>query len=153
MLDTQIETKTVEARPTLTIRTITTLAGIGPSCADILPAVKAHIDRHGLKTVGPPFVAYHSFSPERVDMSGGMMLEAAASGEGRIETGTLPGGQAITLWHVGPYEDLARTHNALHDYLDQHKLESSMCWEVYWTDPIPGSDASQWTTEVVYLLK
>jgi hypothetical protein len=52
--------------------------------------------------------------------------------------------------HVGPYDELARTPQALERWLAARDLVTDGGpWEVYWTDPGLERDAAKWRTEIV----
>jgi effector-binding domain-containing protein len=80
-----------------------------------------------------------------------------AAGEGRISSGELPGGPAITTWHIGSHDHLGNAYARLDDWLQAHGREGDgAAWEVYsWIDPTlePNPSAwpapSEWRTQLV----
>jgi effector-binding domain-containing protein len=72
-------------------------------------------------------------------------------GEGRIISGTLPGGPVATTVHLGPYDKLPDAHDALHIWLEEHhKHSAGPQWELYWTDPGLEPDPNKWKTELMW---
>ena len=73
---------------------------------------------------------------------------------GRIQPGSLPGGQAALLWHVGPYHELQRSHLRLTNWVAERGFEpNGGMWEVYWTDPGLEPDPSKWKTQIIWPTK
>jgi effector-binding domain-containing protein len=72
-------------------------------------------------------------------------------GNDRVICSSTPAGMVATAAHIGPYNRLGETHDAIHKWCKQHSHELIRpCWEVYghWND-----DPAQLRTDVFYLLK
>jgi len=150
----EVTVKKLDPQPVVSIRTTCHAAEIGATLSEILPEVFSYLRKQGLYPSGPPFTRYHGFSETQVDIEGGMPVAAAVSGEGRIEGGELPGGEAATTVHMGPYEKLPEAHDALHLWMREEKKEpAGPQWEYYWTDPGKEPDASKRKTELVWPIK
>ena len=72
-------------------------------------------------------------------------------GNDRVICSSTPAGMVATAAHIGPYNRLGETHDAIHKWCkaNGHELIRP-CWEVYghWTD-----DPAKLRTDVFYLLK
>lgn len=62
----------------------------------------------------------------------------------------LPGGRAVEVVHVGPYDTLEVTYAALQTWMagNGHEPAAAM-WESYLSDPEVEPDASRWRTKIV----
>jgi len=87
----------------------------------------------------------------------GLVIEVAVQvfapfvGDDRVICSSTPQGKAATLLHIGPYEQLGRTHAAIIDWCRaNHHAMTGLRWEIYgrWND-----DPGKLQTEVFYLLK
>jgi effector-binding domain-containing protein len=133
---------------TATVRVKCKPTEIQQQLAVILPEVMGYLTREQLAPVGPPFARYHSFGAE-VDLEAGIPVAKEIAGGGRVQPSSLPGGEVASGMHVGPYEELERTHAELARWLAQSNLAAQGGpWEVYWTDPGLERDPSKWRTEV-----
>lgn len=85
----------------------------GVTMTDLAPLFDAGystIARAGLPIAGAAFAVYHGDPAATFDLELGFPiaapLDSAVAGEPRIEPGTLPGGPALTLSHLGSYDGL-----------------------------------------------
>jgi effector-binding domain-containing protein len=76
--------------------------------------------RHGVATIGPPFVLYHAFGPDGIDAE--VCVPGAAPGptDDRIRSRTLPACEIVRTLHVGPYEGLGSAYAALTEWVTDH---------------------------------
>jgi effector-binding domain-containing protein len=150
----EVEVRKVPEQHVVSIRTQCHVAELGAILSEILPEVWRYIRQSGVSPTGPPFTRYHGFAEDRVDIEGGMPVPSALPGEGRITAGTLPAGEVATTIHVGPYDKLPHAHDALHQWIEEHKKNSAgPQWEVYWTDPGREPDPAKWKTELMWPVK
>jgi AraC family transcriptional regulator len=141
---------TLQAQPTMTIRTTTTMQGIQATLGDVLPAVWGYLQAKGVHPVGPPFVRYFGVEGQ-IDLEGGLPVASAVEGEGRIRASELPGGEALSALHIGSYDRMRETYQAMEAWMREHGVRSGGApWEVYLTDPGEVQDPSQWKTQIVW---
>jgi effector-binding domain-containing protein len=159
----QIDARIVELtrQPTLAVRVQQPMAemDLGRLFGQYLPAVGARIQETGGAMTGVPFGRYHRFGPDVVDVEIGAPIDAWPAGvpaledcrPGDIGTSELPGGPAATLMHRGPYDDLSRSYDRLHDWIhEQGHEEGPGPWESYVDDPSAVSDQAQLRTELYW---
>lgn len=147
----EIEEKTIEAQPIVSIRTQCRVAEVGPILKEILPEVFVYLDERGAKPCGPPFTRYHSFDGTNCDIEAGFPVAESQEGEGRVKSGELPGGRVVSTVHIGPYEDLPKAHDALDEWLREHgKKSRGPQWESYKTDPGQEPDPHKRQTELIW---
>jgi len=145
-----IETKVIQPQAVMNIRVITTPAEIGQTLGQILGEVWAYLQGLGVQPAGPPFARYYEYQSDHVDMDAGLPVSSPVAGAGRISAGELPGGKVAVIWHIGPYDTLRETYEALESWVQEQKQEAAGApWEVYWIDPGEEPDSSKWRTEVI----
>ncbi len=127
-----------------------------------LPMVAARIDAAGGAITGPSFGRYHRFGPDVVDVEIGYPVASPPAGlpglgsvaAGEIGVSELPGGPAARTIHLGSYEGLPATYDALHEWIHgQPGYDDSVgAWESYVDDPGATEDMSRLRTEIVWPL-
>jgi effector-binding domain-containing protein len=150
-----------EPQPALSVRQTVELARLTDAQGESLRELWSSIDRRGVEPAGPPFVRYHAFGETETDLEVGVPVVAASSGEGQIASRELPGGAAITTWHIGSHDGLGDAYARLEAWLKEHGREGDgAAWEVYsWIDlslePDPSTwpAPSEWRTQLVQPLK
>ena len=148
------EIRTIEAVPTLTIRTTVPIERIGETFGPLLQEVWAHARQVGAAVAGPPFALYHRVSEAGADLEAGVPVATPAPGGGRVRAGMRPAGRVACATHYGPYETLEKTYEALQAWAEEqgHTLATVM-WESYETDPEEEPDPSRWRTDVYWPLR
>jgi effector-binding domain-containing protein len=146
-----------EPQPVLSIRTNVPVAQLAQAQGERLSELWRSMQARGLAPVGPPFVRYHTLGETETDVEVGMPVSESAPGEGRIEPGALPGGAAISTWHVGAHDSLGEAYGRLSAWLEDNGREAAgAAWEVYWwidpsrePDPASWPPPTRWRTELV----
>jgi effector-binding domain-containing protein len=126
-----------EPRPVLSIRRRVELAHLTEAQGESLRELWSSIDRRGVKPAGAPFVRYHTFGETETDLEVGIPVVETSSSEGQVAAGELPGGAAVTTWHLGSHDGLRDAYARLYAWLKEHDREpDGAAWEVYtWIDP------------------
>lgn len=117
------------------------------------PAVMEAVGRQGAAVVGPPFGLYPRSPGATVAVAVGFPVAGPITPDGEVEPLELPGGPAVTGTHVGPYEALEQTYEALLAWAkaEGHVLGAVM-WESYLSDPSAEPDPAAWRTLIVWPL-
>jgi effector-binding domain-containing protein len=104
---------------------------------------------HHAAPIGPPFARYHRLADGRFEVEAGFPVAAAAvESDGGPQMSKLPGGLVAVTVHVGPYEKLGETYDAVTEWLRlRGGTPSDDPWEIY-RDP-PTGDPAGWRTEVI----
>lgn len=108
-------------------------------------------DASGAEIVGPPFGFYPAMPTETVAVEAGFPVSARSDSHGRAHRLVLPGGRAVQVMHVGPYDTLEQTYTELQSWMAGHGLEPSVgMWESYLSDPQAGPDPATWRTRITW---
>lgn len=138
-----------EASLTASVRVVCAREKLRETLATLLPEVMLTVQRERLTPTGAPFARYHAFGDE-IDVEAGIPVAETFAPRGRVAPSSLPGGDVVSGFHVGPYQDLSKTHDALARFLEKAGLSpDGGPWEIYWTDPGLERDPSKWRTEIV----
>jgi effector-binding domain-containing protein len=146
-----------EPQLVLSIRANVPVAELPQAQGERLGELWHSMQARGLVPARPPFVRYHTFGETETDVEVGVPVSKGAAGDGRIEAGELPGGPAITTWHLGAHDSLGDAYDRLNAWLEEHDREAAgPAWEVYWwidasqePDPSSWPAPAEWRTEVV----
>ena len=128
----EIRIEQIESRPVAGIRTEATQADIGDKIGKLLdemmPALEAHMN-------GAPLAVYHTWENDRGELEVAIPVEPSTPATDRIARHDLPGGRAIVATHIGPYDGLKKSWEAVDAYMKEHGLEGrSAPWEQYESD-------------------
>lgn len=113
--------------------------------------VTAHvIGQSGATIVGHPFARYLAFG-ERIEAEVGFPFVGKLVPGGRVYGAELPGGRAVALTFIGPYEELATAWERTKTWMGEQELEvRAPAWESYLTSPHePGPPV----TEIVWPIR
>lgn len=144
-----VEIRELNPQPTLVVRRRVKVTAIGPFIQEAFGAVYSLVARRGASPVGMPFTRYLAMSEDSFDLEAGTAIAATMDGEGPVVAGELPGGTCAVCWHIGPFETVGETYNALTNWLADHgQTSAGPPWECYWTSPAEEPDPSKWRTEV-----
>ena len=144
-------------QPILSIRRNVEIVRLTEAQGERLQELWTFAHRHGVQPAGPPFVRYHTFGETETDLEVGVPVAEAASGDGQIVAGALPGGGAVTTWHLGSHDGLGEAYARLGAWLEEHgSTADGAAWEVYWwidlsVEPNPSAwpAPSEWRTQLV----
>jgi len=150
MPEQDVVLKTVEPLVGLATRdTVQGPEGISAFMTDIWETIMGQ----GLQVAGPPITQYHDpdFNIDRVDISltipvMGSLDRVLETGAGRkIEKGSVPGGEVATIVHVGAYETLHESYQALGKWFAEHdRVGEGPAQEIYLSDPNePGPNITE----------
>jgi AraC family transcriptional regulator len=113
--------------------------------------VFAAIGKNGAIPVGPVFARYFDFDADDVDFECGAVVAAPFAGVDEVTAGELGGGEAAVGMHIGPYDRLHETYEAMRAWIaEQGRTPAKVMWEVYLSDPQTEPDAARWRTEVYW---
>ena len=148
-LDIQ-QLKDVKKQTTLVIKKTVKRDEIAGALGEILPKVFAYLGANNIKPSSPPMAKYKVVG-DKFEMEGGVIVPDGTKGEGEIVASELPAGKAAFAVHVGPYEKLPQTYEALAGWLKTKGYKpGKIGWEIYVSDP--GQSKPEEIKTEVYLM-
>lgn len=116
-------------------------------------AVYAFMGENGITPAAPPTVRYADMNATSMTLEAGFPVQGAPTPGEDMHLGVLPGGEHARALHVGPYDTLPGTYNALQKWIGtHHRTPGGAPWETYLTDPGAEPNASKWETAVSWPL-
>lgn len=114
----------------------------GPEIADAMGAafgeVFSFVGTHGLTPLSMPMSVYPGMDAETLRFHGGVIVskEDAAKASGTVKAGLLPACEVMHTTHVGPYDGMNKTHQAMWTHMKDNDIPQAMpIWEIYADDP------------------
>jgi effector-binding domain-containing protein len=107
----------------------------------------------GLRTDGHNVFLYHHPSRRELpmDVDFGVEVVRFFDTEGEVHPAETPAGEAAVAVHIGPYDRMKETHDAIHVWrAANNRTFAGQSWEIY-GDPSP--DPAKNETTIFYLLK
>lgn len=142
-----IETRSVGARPTAVMSVDLDIdelkTWLGAAFAEV--AERLHATEN--PPAGPPFARYHRIAEGRFRVEAGFPVARAVTANGGVRGSKLPGGDVVLTTHIGPYEDLGSTYEAISRWLESRgAMPAGDPWEVYFNGP--EDPPSKWRTDI-----
>ena len=153
MASVAVSEEKVESRRLAAVRRQLTIAEIATAWRPALDQVWAFLrEQPGLRTDGHNVFLYHHGTgpdaPMQVDF--GVEVTRTFDPVGEVLPTETPAGTVAVAVHVGPYDRLVQTHQAIHDWCrSSGRHIAGQSWEIY-GDWLP--DESKLETTVAYLL-
>lgn len=152
-MDTDISVQVAPVRMLAAVRRQVRINQIASAWKPALDKVWAFLQQHhGLRADGHNVFLYHHpanmESPMDVDF--GVQVTRQFERSGEVFSTETPAGKVASALHIGPYERLGKTHQAIHSWAAANKITfAGKSWEIYgdWTE-----DSSKLETRVEYLL-
>jgi len=150
-IDVRIET--VKPRTLAAVRRHVPIGAVASAWRPALDQVWAFLrSQPGLRTDGHNIFLYHhpARREDAMDVDFGVEVTRSFSSSGEVSEATTPAGEAAIAVHRGGYDQLHRTHNAIHQWAKSYdRTFAGFSWEIYgdWSD-----DPAKLETTVVYLL-
>jgi effector-binding domain-containing protein len=136
----------LKPQPVLSIRATVRIDELAERHSESLRELWNSMQARGVTAARPPFVRDHTFGQTDTDVEVGIPVADAVSGEGRITAGELPGGAAISAWHIGSHDRLGEAYGRLQARLSvRDRKVAGAAWKVYWwIDPAFDPDPASW---------
>lgn len=123
---------------------------LGDHLEKMLPPVMAYIKAQDGEVCGPPFLRYHALFDERFHLELGYPVETPIAARAMFEANELPGGDVVTVTHIGAYSGLGKVHRRIRDWIREHEWKpAGPAWDFYLNDP-KEIDPDSLKTRVVY---
>lgn len=145
----EFEIKTVPLQHIAAIGLSSSKEEIGETMSQAFPKVFHAITEAGVAPAGPPLARYFTFGGPSIDFECAIPVATPLAGEGEVQPGQIGGGEAAVARHVGPYDTIGQTWQALMGWLEaQGRKPAGPGWESYVTDPSEELDPTKWETEL-----
>ena len=127
-------------RPIAVVRVTTVLSKWPSQFMHALDKVYDAVKAGHVRQNGQNVMIYRPRDNRLVDIECGVETEARFEPIGEVVYSETPSGLAVATAHIGPYEQLRISHDALIEWSHQngHRLTGT-CWEIYgdWNDDPP----------------
>jgi len=149
-----VTTETVQPRRLAAVRRKVTIGQVGSAWKPALDKVWAFLREHpGVRTDGHNIFLYHHPARRTDAMEVDFGVEVARDFEpaGEVARAVTPAGEVAKAVHVGSYDRMAETHDAVHAWARQQgRSFAGQSWEIY-GDPPP--DPAKMEITIMYLLE
>ena len=147
-MDTHIiECRSVGMRHTAVATATLGVPEIGPWLSRIYGELVRALHLAGNAPIGPPFARYHRMEEGRFDVEAGFPVARPVKQLGEFRGSALPGGTVAIATHIGPYDDLEVTYQALSTWIaSRDSVPEGDPWETYFS--APDDPPATWRTEV-----
>jgi effector-binding domain-containing protein len=139
----------LQEQPTAVIREQVAMNTLPEFFGRAFAEVSAAMEAQSVQPAGPPFALYHGMPTEIVDVEAGFPVSTTIAAPNGVQAGLLPACRAVQATHVGSYDTLDTTYDAVKQRMREAGLEASEdMWEYYLSDP--STDPATWRTLVVW---
>jgi effector-binding domain-containing protein len=141
-------------QPVMSIRTETEEGLLYVEVVELLPQIREYVTARGGQPVGAPFCRMLRAEKGAFEVEAGIPVAALVPGKDRIAQGELPGGPTAVGVHVGPYNELGRSRQALVDWIRaQGREPAGPVWYSFLIGRRKEPDSSRWRTEICIPLR
>jgi effector-binding domain-containing protein len=141
----------LDPSPAAVVRETVPVSDLSDFFGRALGAVAATVAGQGVELVGEPFAFYAGAPTDVVEVAAGFRVSAAFEPAGDVVPMELPGGPAVTMVYVGPYDSMDEAYHEMHRWMAAKGLTpAGHMWESYLTDPGEEPDPSAWRTKIVW---
>ena len=145
---TDFEFRQTAEQPTAAIRMTRPVSQIGPAMGEAFPKLYHAVVTSGVEPAGMPLSRYFDFGPEETTFECAIPFVAPFAPTSEVQASSVGGGEAACALHVGPYDTLSETWQALTAWVaEQGRQPSGPFWEIYLNEP-QEVDASELKTEL-----
>jgi len=152
-MSNKFEVKDIPARKTLTVRTRSPVQNLPQVLGEAYGSIMAYLGELGETPTGMPFVIYYNLDMQDLDLGIGFPVAKKLSGKDNMKASEIAAGKYATTVHVGPYDTMEPTYDALNKWIEDngHEIEGPAI-EFYINDPREvGPENTQ--TEIQFPLK
>jgi len=142
-METEVKVGRRDAALVMSRRMPVRLSGIGEAIGGAFQEVYGHLGRAGVQPAGPPFIIYHGVpsgdQPFDIEVCAPIARTAAAPEGWQVQE--LPAGTFATLVHVGPYDTVGSSYEAISAWIGAHGfVVAGPPREVYLSPPTTPPD-------------
>jgi effector-binding domain-containing protein len=139
----------LQEQPTAVVREQVAMNALPEFFGRAFGAVSAALEAQRVQPAGPPFALYRGMPTEIVDVEAGFPVSTTVAAVDGVRAGRLPACRAFQAMHVGSYDTLGATYDAVKQRMAEGGLKASDdMWEYYLSDQ--STDPATWRTLVVW---
>ena len=147
----KFQIKNVSPQYVLLLKGKSSVKNIGLDMGSMYGKIYGYMGTKTINPVGPPIALYFSEPGPEWEIGVAVPVPEGTVGQGTIESTTLPGGKMVSTMHIGPYENLDESWNALSDWMKKSKYNpAGPGREVYLLGPPQESDPAKFRTELLW---
>jgi effector-binding domain-containing protein len=148
-MEYEIAIHEVEPQPIVSIREQHARPDLAGFIKAGIPELFQRLALLGVGPAGPPFVIYHDFGPDQVDIEVCVPVGRTVSATGRVKSRTQPRMTMARTIHVGRYEGLGVAYAALSEWIETNGYEvAGPFQERYLNGPGDAASPSEYRTEL-----
>ncbi|MFG2330937.1 GyrI-like domain-containing protein [Streptomyces sp. NPDC048604] len=143
----------LDPETTAVVRGVVPMDGLRDFFDTSFGALARTVAAQEVDVLGPAFGLYHGAFGDPVDLEVGFVTGRAVRPEAGVVPGSLPGGRAARLTHVGSFDGLGASWERLGSWMRARGLTAGEDrWETYVTQPSPDMDPDDLRTELTWPL-
>ena len=147
----EFQVKNVSPQYVLLLKGKSSAQNISQDMGSMYSKVYGYMGTKTINPVGPPIALYFSAPSPDWEIGVAVPVDDGMLGQGAIEATTLPGGKMVSTMHIGPYEKLHESWNALSDWIKKSEYTpAGPGREVYLHGPSQESDSAKFRTELLW---
>jgi effector-binding domain-containing protein len=140
------------AQPAVTMRATLPVEKLKEFLGRAYCATFGYIGEMGEHPAGMPFACYHNMDMQALDVEAGVPVSRALPTRGEVLSAEIPAGQYAGSTHLGSYESLSVTYEALSKWMAEQGLQpAGVVYEFYHTGPETPPEKT--VTQIVFPLK
>jgi effector-binding domain-containing protein len=144
-----VEIVELQEQPTAVVREQVAMTALPEFFGRAFAEVSAAMEAQGVQPTGPPFALYRGMPTETVDVEAGFRVSTTIEAANGVRAGIMPPCRAVQAMHVGSYDTLGTTYEAVKQRMYEEGLTASDdMWEYYLSDQT--TDPAIWRTLVVW---
>ena len=144
-----VEIVELQEQPTAVVREQVAMTALPEFFGRAFAEVSAAMEAQGVQLTGPPFALYRGMPTETVDVEAGFRVSTTIEAANGVRAGIMPPCRAVQAMHVGSYDTLGTTYEAVKQRMYEEGLTASDdMWEYYLSDQT--TDPAIWRTLVVW---
>jgi effector-binding domain-containing protein len=135
-MDYEFKIKELKFQPTLAVKTRTPVENLPQEIGNAYKGIMQYLGELGIEPVGMPFVIYYNLDMQDLDVEIGFPVPKRFKDKGAIKASDLPKGKVASCIHMGPYEEMKPTYDALTEWVQNNGYEpTGVTIEYYYNDP------------------
>jgi effector-binding domain-containing protein len=140
-------------QPVVGIRFTTSIERIAADIGSNYEALFGFLGRKQVAPAGPPMALYYDLvmDERNIDMETCVPVASVVEGDGEVTFHVLAGGRHATAMHMGPYDEMGSTYEAMRQWISGEGLSPRPpVREIYLNDPCQVADPRELMTRVLW---